>query len=322
LCSTDYNLLKTTNGGVNWVSAYNPVYGYKIQFLNPQTGWVGGSNKIIRTTDGGVTWTPINVNTTGTIYFADAMTGWMVSYNSGSTTIHKTTDGGLNWTPQVSTTDFANIYALKFLDANTGWSAGYREVILKTTNGGTNWIEQRNISGSTGLFSIDFINANTGWIAGDHSSSGSRLLSTTNGGTTWNQSFIGTGSLSSIQFVNSQTGYIAGQYNRVYKTTNLGGITGVSQAGNNNPSEYSLHQNFPNPFNPSTTISFSIAKSGLTKLSVFNYLGQEIAVLKNETMQAGRYEFLFDASNIASGVYYYKLTAGDFTDTKKMILVK
>lgn len=99
------------------------------------------------------------------------------------------------------------------------------------------------------------------------------------------------------------------------------GLTGVS---NNNeiPSEYSLGQNYPNPFNPATTISFSIPKAGLVKLTVFDITGKEIVVLINENISAGIHDVSFSASQLSSGAYFYKLTAGEFTEVNKMILVK
>ena len=88
------------------------------------------------------------------------------------------------------------------------------------------------------------------------------------------------------------------------------------------PKEYSLHQNYPNPFNPSTTIKFDLPNDGLVQLEIFDILGRRITTLVNEYKNAGSYEQQFDASNLASGVYVYKLQAGDFVSSKKMILLK
>lgn len=90
-----------------------------------------------------------------------------------------------------------------------------------------------------------------------------------------------------------------------------------------NPTEFSLAQNYPNPFNPTTTINFNLAKESNVSLRVFNLLGQEVAKLvNNEVLQAGTYSYKFDASSLASGTYLYRLEAGDFVQTKKMILSK
>jgi hypothetical protein len=95
--------------------------------------------------------------------------------------------------------------------------------------------------------------------------------------------------------------------------------------GNNNqqvPNVYSLSQNFPNPFNPATEIKFSIPGQSFVKLVVYDINGNEVATLVNNEKPAGNYSVKFDATNFASGIYFYKLTAGSFESTKKMALVK
>jgi len=87
-------------------------------------------------------------------------------------------------------------------------------------------------------------------------------------------------------------------------------------------SEYSLSQNFPNPFNPKTVISYELPVTGNALLKVFDVLGNEVAELVNEKQNAGSYSVEFDGSNFSSGVYFYKLTAGEFVETKRMILLK
>lgn len=86
--------------------------------------------------------------------------------------------------------------------------------------------------------------------------------------------------------------------------------------------QYSLNQNYPNPFNPETVINFSISKPGLVKLSVYNVLGQKVADLVNEHKTANTYKVNFDASNLASGVYFYRLEVGDYSKTMKMMLLR
>lgn len=88
------------------------------------------------------------------------------------------------------------------------------------------------------------------------------------------------------------------------------------------PEKFELEQNYPNPFNPNTTIKFSIPKESQVTLLVYNMLGEKIKELKNEVMKAGYFDVVFDASNIASGVYLYRIKAGDFVQTKKMLLLK
>jgi len=86
--------------------------------------------------------------------------------------------------------------------------------------------------------------------------------------------------------------------------------------------KFNLAQNYPNPFNPVTTISYSLEESEHTQLIVYNVTGQEVKTLVNENQPAGNYSVLFDANKLPSGIYFYKLKAGEFTQTKKMILAK
>jgi len=88
------------------------------------------------------------------------------------------------------------------------------------------------------------------------------------------------------------------------------------------PNEYSLEQNYPNPFNPSTTIKFSVPQMSNVKLTIYNALGQKVAELVNSTLEAGSYSFNWDASNVASGLYFYELNTNNFSSVKKMMLMK
>ncbi len=98
--------------------------------------------------------------------------------------------------------------------------------------------------------------------------------------------------------------------------------TDVKQDGNGIPVVYTLDQNYPNPFNPTTNIRYSIPEAAKVTLKVFNLLGQEVATLVNEQQQAGKFIAKFEANRLASGVYFYKLEAGKFSETKKMMLLK
>lgn len=88
------------------------------------------------------------------------------------------------------------------------------------------------------------------------------------------------------------------------------------------PTEFSLSQNYPNPFNPSTTIKFALPTASNVKITIYNTIGKEVATLVNGTMEAGTHSAIWNASNNASGMYFFKLEAGNFTATKKMMLIK
>ena len=98
----------------------------------------------------------------------------------------------------------------------------------------------------------------------------------------------------------------------------------VTDVGENpsNPSAFKLYDNYPNPFNPSTTLRYSIPEASFTSVKIYDALGNEVSSLVNETKPAGTYEVEFNASDLSSGIYYYTLNAVSFSETKKMILMK
>ena len=99
-------------------------------------------------------------------------------------------------------------------------------------------------------------------------------------------------------------------------------ISGIHKISNEIPESYQLSQNYPNPFNPTTKIQYQITKNSHVELKVFDATGNQIATIVNEQQTPGTYEAEFDGTNFASGVYFYKITAGDYTQTKKMVLIK
>lgn len=158
------------------------------------------------------------------------------------------------------------------------------------------------------------------------------------GGYTYNENLIYLGRLNAGQedsiniYMTAPLSDTTGYFNLSYVGHNVysipsSGILITSNATNINfekaiPTEFVLHQNYPNPFNPTTKISYSLPKTSLVQLKIFNLLGQEIRTIVNEEKSAGNYEVNFDASELPSGVYIYKMQAGSFVETKKMILIK
>ena len=106
------------------------------------------------------------------------------------------------------------------------------------------------------------------------------------------------------------------------RTISLTVITGISIIGNEIPTEFKLYQNYPNPFNPTTQIRFDLAKTGLVKLSVYDLTGKLVQTILNTNYSAGKYNTEFDATNLSSGIYFYKLETPNYTGIKKMILLK
>jgi hypothetical protein len=99
-------------------------------------------------------------------------------------------------------------------------------------------------------------------------------------------------------------------------------ITSVGQEANQSPAKFALYQNYPNPFNPSTTIRYELPGSADVRLTVYDVLGREVSVLVNERKPAGTYDVKFDASALSSGVYLFRLTAGGFVKSGKMVVLR
>ncbi|PJA97978.1 MAG: hypothetical protein CO128_09690 [Ignavibacteriales bacterium CG_4_9_14_3_um_filter_30_11] len=99
-------------------------------------------------------------------------------------------------------------------------------------------------------------------------------------------------------------------------------ITYLEVTSSEPPNTFTLAQNYPNPFNPSTIIRYGLPKEGFVTLNVYDMLGREVKILVNEFKSAGSYSVDFNASNLASGIYFYQMQAGDFVQTKKLLLMK
>ena len=125
-------------------------------------------------------------------------------------------------------------------------------------------------------------------------------------------------------YVDKSVGQSGNYYYKLKQIDNDGSFkySSIAEADVNSPSVFSLNQNYPNPFNPSTIISYSLPMASNVKLIVYNAIGQPVRVLENGFKNAGSYNISFNASEISSGIYFYKIEAGQFSQIRKMILVK
>ena len=339
-------IFNTFDAGLNWTRQYiNSGSGLKsIYFISPLIGWVVGANTILATVDGGLNWTAQNFPwgendhyDFRSVCFANSDIGWAAGKLSvdppGITysVILKSFNGGGEWTEQYRVIN-PGISSVWFNNLMTGWAVG-AGVILNTSNGGESWRTQAtfgNENCSYCLNSVHFENSSMGWVVGGSQCQPGNgyariILKTNNGGINWEELSMPSGVSSchfnSVFFTNVLTGWTIGDNGTILKTTN-GGVVGFEPVNNETPIQFSLNQNYPNPFNPVTKISFNLPKSVDVKLTVFDVLGSEVTVLVNEKLNTGAYEVEWDGSNYPSGVYFYRITAGEFTETKKMILVK
>jgi hypothetical protein len=285
----------------------------------------------VKSTNNGESWSglyPIG-HTVLALFFINANTGYATSYNnSGGISYHylnKTTTGGYNWawvtsfTSQLGYGGTGDIFI-------SGMDTGYYTSKNQSGKYINRFLGGNGISCPVEDFQVGlhFINGKTGWSAGENGS----VYKTTNAGVNWNNCNTPvTSNLNDIFFINDQIGWAVGANGTILKTTN-GGYVPVEQLSNSLPSRFSLYQNYPNPFNPSTKIKFDIPNSpfeggkGDVKLIVYDVLGKEISVLVNQLLKPGTYEVEWDGSNFASGIYYYKLEASDFSETKRMVMIR
>jgi len=317
-------IIKTTNGGINWdVLNYCPDCNSAmigIYFLNKDTGWFLGANKVFRTFDGGETldsfYAPWFDNFE--IYFTDINTGLF----TGDGRVFKTTDKGESWF-DTNVPTFGTFYMFRKLAVNNNkvWVVGSSSPVFRSTNFGDSW-EIITPGQQIGGIGINFVNQNTGYIG----RSLNNLIKTTNGGFNWYQQRTDSNSLafiSSFAFVNDTVGWYSCGVGRIYKT-NSGGqwLTNISQITNTTPSSFSLYQNYPNPFNSKTQIEFDVPNKNNYKLEIYNLIGKKIAEVFNQEYALGRYKILYNADDLSSGIYIYRISSKENSISKKFILLK
>lgn len=307
------SISKTTDGGVTWESLTSNSWDhlYSIFFLDRHNGWTCGTNQgTFRTTDGGTTWEMVSSSQGEDIFFLDLNNGLKGGVN---TAMSITNDGGKTWT------DFGfNGGSFSFVDKNTGWGLSSDEVI-KTTDAGKTWTKTKIPDIYSGLNAIVFSDASNGWIAGGSGA----VLNTTDGGTTWNRVPVSTTENLNCIAVSGNNVWIGGDYGIILSSVSQEEVTAVSDRNSSAaPQSFALDQNFPNPFNPSTTIRYSVINSGNVTLKVYDILGKEVAELVNSFHNAGSYTAHFNASELSSGIFFYILQSGNSVSTKKMLLLK
>jgi photosystem II stability/assembly factor-like uncharacterized protein len=311
-------ILRTTNFGANWLTIPSPTTQILRDISDYNFVAVGDSGTIIKSSNEGLNWVTLPSPTTQQLNATSAIFANYIVGNNGI--ILRGFSSGANWVLASSGTG-ENLYGVP-LFGNTDITIGTGGIIWRSTNFGSSWFGQ-NSNTSVTLRSVEYSvnNASRIYICGDNGT----IIKSTNSGNLFGFQITPTAqNLNSIFFyLTDDHGYACGNNGTILKTNNGGGsiITSVNNSGEI-PTEYSLMQNYPNPFNPVTCIRFSIAIGELTKISVYDITGKEIDVLINNFLNAGEYEINFDASAYASGVYYYRILSGKYSETRKMILIK
>lgn len=351
---------KSLNSGLNWTRSMTgiPTTGgaqsdgtsdrcsfiapFEMDPSNSQV-LVAGTYRVFRTTDAAGFWTAISGDLTGAgasatisaLAIAKSTGATIYAGTSGgaadSSRVWVTTNTGSNWT-QLTKAPLPNRYVTSIavhptnkdtvIVTYSGYGGGH---VFRSTNRGGIWT---NISGDlpdlpVNKVIIDPANPNIHLIIGTDLG----IFETTNGGTNWTQQNNGLANVSVADLDRRGDGILfAATHGRgMFRTT---AAVGVGLEPDILPTTFALRQNYPNPFNPSTVISFSLPYRSNVQLKVYDASGREVVSLVNEELQAGAYSSTFEASGLATGVYFYRLIArsvesrGEFTESKKMLLVK
>jgi photosystem II stability/assembly factor-like uncharacterized protein len=349
---TSGGIFKTTNGGVTWAKQNTAFTGADgkptfIYFFDSNNGLVVGERnpsswEIYTTTNGGTQWDSVpQANIPPKIagerlregFESTALhnTFWFCTAGSQGR-VFKSTDRGLSWNAVVVGAGYTRVHTVAFQNESVGLVAAFTsnsETTMRTSDGGNTW----NPTGSP-IYPTPHILAyvpgtDSFYVVTGHDWTFGHVGTayTRNGGRDWTT--VEYRQMGPVTFISPNVGWTDGPLSGVGTIFRWSGTVLPVEEENNfiQPERFSIEQNYPNPFNPSTTIQFQIPNSSFVNLKVYDVLGNEVATLVNEEKATGSYEIQFDSHsgevrNLSSGIYFYRLHAGSFIETKKMIFIK
>ncbi len=344
-------ILRSTNGGSSWFSASsgldltytNWCTPFTIDKTTPLTLYAG-TYKVFKSINGMQSWTTISPDMAsrhaiagsstmfGTVTTIDAAKSDpnVVYCGTDDANVWVTTNGGTSWTKintglpyrwvtrVTSHPDSANVCYVTLSGYKVDSTGSH---IYRTTNYGNSWTSIKGNLPDAPINDviIDPVNYSTLYIGTDIG-----VMYTTNLGQNWQ--VLGTGFPSNVpvldlNFHNPTRTLVAWTHGRSAFKIVVPPV-GIQNNGKTIPSAFKLYQNYPNPFNPVTKIKFDIPKEGFAKIVIYDLLGREAQTILNTNMRPGAYDITFDGSNLSSGIYFYKLSVGNYTEVKKMVLVK
>lgn len=336
LCFLDANLgwavgsggriLKTVDGGLSWSilpSGTGELLNAMV-FIDENEGWVVGSGPIIlHTTDGGASWQQQSCPTgygLSDVDFVDSEHGWIAGGDAGQ--ILRSNNGGENWYI-VNTGSIYPFFAIDFVSTTTGWAVGMFGEIMKTVNGGLSWADQEGEHPPAWLYDVFFLDENRGWNVGFDG----KIQSTTDGGELWSTQLTGNPSeLHGVHFVDASAGWAVGWDGTILRA--LGGSTAVGEGSDGTasaaPSKLTCH---PNPFNPSTKLSFQLPAGAQVRLEIYDTAGRKVRTLLDGFLNAGPVAATWDGRDgggkaLSSGVYLARLDMSGEIATSKLVLLK
>jgi ligand-binding sensor domain-containing protein len=324
-------IFESTNLGVRWTEVDSGIADKAISCLafNRANLFAGGYGLFL-STNGGTFWTELDTGPTNKLVTCVAANGTNLfagtQYGGG---VFRSTDGGMNWTQVDSGLADTGVQCLAFSGTNIFAGTIYGGGVFLSTNNGDSW-KAVNTGLVTSVYAPPSIHAlavsNNVIVA----ATSYGIYFSTNNGALWTAANEGLGGIEvssiatgSTSGKNSNTFIYAGTFGSgVWRRPLSEMITSVKVSSPEIPQLFRLEQNFPNPFNPTTSIRYSLPQRSQVTLSMFNTLGQQVATLVNETQEAGYHDVRFDGNGLASGVYFYRIQAGSFVQTKKLLILR
>lgn len=341
----------STNNGLNWslLNSGIPLTSVKYSVSSKDSiVYLGTDAGVFRSTNNGLNWSLVLTNTTkavlivnnyvfaGTKRSSDNGQSWYdftnglpqvafvssLSNDSGkiylgleiSNGVYTSTNFGVNW---LMTANEINANAYSVYSKNGLILAGTANGVYISTNSGNNWRLINEIPGNIGLFGFASFNTQNIFISGW----GNGVYRSTNMGINWVSKNEGLGDMSCNGMLYYNNFVYCGTHNLIYRR-NLTELIPIIENNGIIPSEFIISPNYPNPFNPSTTVIFSVPHLSNVRISIYDITGKEIAELENKQFQAGNYKIQWNASNISSGIYFFVFESEQITKVKKMILQK
>jgi len=310
-------LYRSTDRGVTWNSVGLGISNNNVMSLMADSTYVyaGAKNAVLVSSNNGNTWG----------YFMGGLTGQPVySMAASDTSFYAATlSRGIfrsttNTSQTLEDSGLTNIhtFAIAARDSSlfTGTDGGG---IFISSDGGTSWLAADSGMSDTVVFWI--LPVASAVFAGTE---GHAVFLSTDGAATWSAANSGITDKYGYALTTFGGYLFVGTEGGIWKRPISQLITAASDRRDILPDGFKLSQNYPNPFNPSTTIHFELPKQSQVRLDLFNMLGQSVMQVLDEKRQAGVYDVQIRAGNLSSGMYFYRLTAGDFVQTKKMVLMK
>jgi photosystem II stability/assembly factor-like uncharacterized protein len=320
---------QSTDSGATWNPVYSNVDGYVTALTTRHDTVFAGtySGGVYRSTDKGISWTHMGsgeflqsfvlsmIWIDSTIY-TGTHSNWLGIWKStDSGNIWQTANYGLPLDPLSNTFRDIQCFTVKGQNvyAGTGWGGCYR-----STNAGSTWDSvNHGLPQNSSVFDLLSFDSML-YLASDGG-----FYQSSNDGVHWITKSSGLPVNETVLslFIHDGIIYAGISGHGVWKTS-LNWITGVDPNEQKTPLHFALEQNYPNPFNPSTTISYQISAKCRVTLNIFDLLGREVATLVNGVEQSGYKSITFDASYLSSGMYFYRLQAGNYVETKKLLLLR